>query len=567
MEPLSNIASIFAVISLALQLAQSAFDVKRFLDTIENAPAEVARLKGVVTQLHLIAHSTTTLLEHQKRLRKQESQVSNSIYDSLKMCQGKLDLIQDVLQIAKKVNHGQSSVSRNWAQIRLACKKEKIDEFERQLEQAISVLNTNLLLNLIQSNFVIESNIGSLAQQITNYRHTKLSGFDLACNSSRRELNSGPSSFISKRATQSRPSILKAWTKDNSFDLLYYELSGRNKKNSLLFRLNIYNTYIFTMHISRILGTILSLPFNISIRNLIPTNAAILSACGRGDSEQVKRLLISRAARPNDMTLDNKTPLGVAIKSGFEEIVQLLLHEGADPNLPCGRFEMSPLQHAVALGKLDIVRILVQRGADPTYNSAGGWSLYHYMFENEKPAAHTEYFSIFRDLLMFDDVQDSLGWTALHRCAAFGTEQDIYSLYQVGASAWSAQYITNWGGTPMHVAATRNNVSTMNALFNLCDDRLDVIESVDNQGWTPLHIAVYCKAEDAMKWLLNKGADPHRITYCSGWSPSGYEGKTFNAADLATISGAACREAFIGILRDIGHDITIAEDDIYWESG
>ncbi|GAW23124.1 hypothetical protein ANO14919_126740 [Xylariales sp. No.14919] len=567
MDPFSGVASTFAVFSLALQLAQSAFDVKRFLDTVQNAPREIKRLRDLVIQLHLVAQTVTALLRQQSSLRSQDPQVSNNVHDSLKACQEKLDLIRDVFQIAEKVNKKKNTIIRNWAQLRLASKKETIEEFERQLEQAISLLNTNLLINLTQSALATASDIRSLTQPSPSNPPTPPPGGGRATQPRTRELISGPSSSIYRLASQSGPSVYKEWSKGSTFDVQYYKLHGRTGRQSLLLRVNIYNSYIFTVQLPGVFGIAQSVPFNISVRNLIPENAPILQACRIGNGEQVRQLLKSRNARPNDVTIDNKTPLGVAINGGFEEIVQLLLREGADPNIPCGSFQVSPLQYGIALGRLNIVRILLQRGADPTYTSAGGWSLFHYMFEKDKSVPNTDYYSMLRDCLMFDDVQDSQGWTSLHRCAAFGTGEDIYCLYQAGATVWPGRYITVWGGTPIHVAALQNNVSTLDALLSLYNGKLDALDLADDQGWTPLHHAVYHCAKDAMRWLLNKGADPHRITYRSAWFPDGHEGEVFNAADLAALSGPECREAFVDILKDIGHDVTVEGDDIYWGSG
>jgi hypothetical protein len=67
-DSLSGVVSIFAVISLAIQLGESAIDIKRFLDTIANAPPEVARQKNVVLQLQYIAESIKLFLEKQREL-------------------------------------------------------------------------------------------------------------------------------------------------------------------------------------------------------------------------------------------------------------------------------------------------------------------------------------------------------------------------------------------------------------------------------------------------------------------------------------------------------------------
>ncbi|KAI1275181.1 ankyrin [Xylaria sp. FL0933] len=566
MDTLSGVASALAVVSLAVQLVESALEIKRFLDTIQNAPTEITRIKGLVSQIRLVAQTIEALLKDQRTIRNRDDQVCHNIYDSLRICREKLDLVRDVLRVADNLNKKQSTVSRNWTQIRLAFKKEKIEEFERQLEQAIDLLNTNLLVNLMQSNLLIESNVRSMAQPPSSNSPILPPGSP-AYRQQSLELIFGLGPTIFNPTNLSKPSCRKTWWKGNIFGVQYYRLYGRNQRQSLLFRVNIYSSYVFTVQLSTIPNAAPSIPFNLSIRNLISDDAAIFHACRIGDSQHVRRLLKTRIASPNDLTLDNKTPLGVAINGGFEEIVQLLLQEGADPNTPCGALEMSPLQYGIALDRRNIVRILVQRGADPAYTSAGGWSLYHYMFERGRSAANTQYFSMFHDYLIFDDVQDSQGWTSLHRCAAFGTAEDIYCLHRAGAPAWSGRYITLWGGTPIHVAALQNNVSTLEALFGLCNRQLDALDAADNFGWTPLHRAAYHGAKDAMRWLLSKGADPHRTTYRSGRFPHGHEGEVFSAADLAVLSGIECQQVFISILKDLGHDITIDGSDIYWESG
>ncbi|KAI0456353.1 ankyrin repeat-containing domain protein [Xylaria acuta] len=300
-----------------------------------------------------------------------------------------------------------------------------------------------------------------------------------------------------------------------------------------------------------------------------------MNACRNGDSNKVKQLLKSRDASPNEMTPSNDTPLSIAIKGGFEEVVQLLLWEGADPNLCCGKGETSPLQVGVALGMPNIVRMLAQHGADPNYISARRWSLPHYMFDSTNLVPGTEYFMIFWDSLVFDEIKDSEGWTALHRCAAFGTGECVYNLHLLGASAWSDRYLTNWGGTPVHIAAMMNNVSTLEGLMTLQIDLkaaqevsrgcISALDPTDVHGWTPLHLAAYRGAIDTMRWLLQRGADPHRRTFqTASWFPDGHEGETFNASSLASMSGTACLDVFLETLRDMGCDVARRGDEIYW---
>lgn len=56
MDPLSGVVSIFAVISLAIQLAGTAQDIKNFISSIQDAPKELDRLTNQLDQLYTIAH-------------------------------------------------------------------------------------------------------------------------------------------------------------------------------------------------------------------------------------------------------------------------------------------------------------------------------------------------------------------------------------------------------------------------------------------------------------------------------------------------------------------------------
>ncbi|KAI0890924.1 ankyrin [Annulohypoxylon nitens] len=563
MDLLSDVANILAIISFALQLGQSALSIKQFFDTINDAPAEVIRLSDVVSQFRTTADGIKAALERQKTSHYQHSHIYNNVYHVLKTCQDKSDLIEDTIRVARKVNTGQDSFSRGWAQFRLACRKEKIEELERQLYWAKSFLDTNLLPILV-----------SFAQQLPTNQEVLPVRLHRPCNPRDSTTADGRVPVTRIPFKLSEVPFYRAWSNANPFHIQCYKANGKHKKQLVLLQVRISRSCLITVQFSRpFLGPERSVPLNISIQNLIPTNSAILKACEIGDSEQVRLLLKSRTARPNDMAPDNRTPLGVAIKEGHEEVVQLLLREGANPNLSSGTFQSSPLQLSIYFEKLNIVRILLQYGADVDYSSAQGWSLLHYLFNRNRSVPNSEYISILREYASFDDIKDEEGWTALHRCAAFGTSEDLHFLHLLGASSYSNRYVTNKGWSPIHVASFMNNMSTLEALVDSQATQkqpkqyLDAIDCVDIHGWTPLQLAVYMGATDTMRWLICHGANLHHTTYrTAGWFPKGHEGKTFQVSELVKISRGSPLNAFFETLKEIGYDITTDGDDIYWLS-
>jgi ankyrin repeat protein len=113
----------------------------------------------------------------------------------------------------------------------------------------------------------------------------------------------------------------------------------------------------------------------------------IVAAAGLGRFADTARLL---AASDAD---DRHRALALAAQLGHEEIVQLLLDAGEDPNRynPANLHPHStPLHQAVAAGHAAVVRLLVERGAaldilDTTWQGTPlGWAIYLGQTEIEK---------------------------------------------------------------------------------------------------------------------------------------------------------------------------------------
>ncbi|KAF7534007.1 hypothetical protein G7054_g6617 [Neopestalotiopsis clavispora] len=383
MDALSGTASIFAVLSLAFQVAQTAIELKRALDTISNAASEAVRLQDIVLQVHYIATATKDLFERQTSLLEASHYVSQT-YFTLAFCERELVALRHALRISEKVKMGKTPVSRTWASIRLACTSDQVEKSTNRLAHALSLLNTNFLLNLT-----------------------------------------------------------------------------------------------------------------------------------------------------------------------------------------------SPLQIAITCNMINIVRILKRYGADASYCSAGAWSTLHYFFDEDKDKSSADFANALGDDLSFDEIKDPEGWTALHRCAAWGQAEDVYLLHRLGASTNPDHYLTNLGWNPIHVAAWMDNVSTLEGLLHLAMStsvgkqtaKLDsgIANFVDFNGWSPLHLAVYRRATASARWLLHNNADPNMKTYRNAnWFPEGYEGEVFEAVDLARMSGEKYLARFLDLLEEVGHEVVADGEEIFW---
>jgi len=245
----------------------------------------------------------------------------------------------------------------------------------------------------------------------------------------------------------------------------------------------------------------------------------------------------------------------------------LLLGLGADPNQTCGRMQTSPLHVAFELNEPEIARKLLFHGADIEYTSVRGWSVIHHIWEHVGKGKNSlEFYEICsaEDFSSYD-VQDGMGWTCLHRAAAYGTRDDIQSLVRRGAS--TAIHTTPLKWSPIHVAAVMNNLNTLAALAEHCPGL--ALHSPDAYGWTPLHRAVYREAEDTMAFLLKKGANPHAQTYVSAtWFPAGFEHEVLTPGDLAISKGYHFLKKYTIALNNAGWDtmLDLEGDGVYWDA-
>jgi ankyrin repeat protein len=250
----------------------------------------------------------------------------------------------------------------------------------------------------------------------------------------------------------------------------------------------------------------------------------------------------------------------------------------------------SPVQLATILGRPEIVRALVREGADLDYVSDRGWSILHHVFavQEETPRHSHELFKIFRSKdVQFDSVKDLEGWNALHRCAAYGTGDDIEAMVKLfGAGRFVDQH-TNMGCSPVHVSAMMGNLKTLRPLLTTLADPHDLkyqgardddeddgdripaklLDARDASGWTPLHHSIRNRHTETMRWLLGAGADFHALTYrAAKWYPPGHDGEVFRAADVARLGGKEMVREFVEALRVVSPDAVESDGEVFWDS-
>ncbi|KAH7407729.1 ankyrin repeat-containing domain protein [Cadophora sp. MPI-SDFR-AT-0126] len=294
------------------------------------------------------------------------------------------------------------------------------------------------------------------------------------------------------------------------------------------------------------------------IQRLIHDDDPILEACRNDDSAELGRLFMAGKAHPNDTTTDNLTLLYVAITKGNENATQVLLDNGADPNLTYGSWDTSPLCTAFFCGHIEIVRLLLSAGAELDYVNRRTWTCLRYLYDPDRCNLYTVELLELCHREKFDgwDCPDTSGWTLAHRAAAFGHERDIRKLQNLKVCFTTSTLALHW--LPIFCAVRYANESTFNFLAAMIPPS-DLSKLRDVRGWTLLHLAAMTGSEAILARLFRCQCDPYTVSDKSEMSvPGGLEFRELTPGDIAKACGH--EELYNGLLTHGGWKTEHAKD-------
>jgi hypothetical protein len=149
MDGLSAAASGIAVASLTIQLIESVHKAQRFFRDISDAAKKLERLLDLLEQLELVLDGIAHIIDRQQRqYGNLGTAMAESILKAMRMCESRLSMLGNIVEAAKSASQAVSKSARSFGSLRLACKKKEIEELESQLQQAISILNLTMTMNL-----------------------------------------------------------------------------------------------------------------------------------------------------------------------------------------------------------------------------------------------------------------------------------------------------------------------------------------------------------------------------------------------------------------------------------
>lgn len=213
----------------------------------------------------------------------------------------------------------------------------------------------------------------------------------------------------------------------------------------------------------------------------------LFTASAVGDDEFVRDILSNDSSKVNTLDASGRSALYYASKNGHESIVQILLQNGAYPNLPEKDAPGGASLHAsVSANHLSIVKMLLDYGADPNAEvEASGNALYIAMRNG-----HQE---------LVDALCSAGGLISLTDACALGREDLVREILAVRPSEVNAG---DFG--PLTQAVSEGYIAIVHLLLEHGAEL--------NAPWYTSNYMTYAmrfSEKEMVKMLLEKGADPN----------------------------------------------------------
>ncbi len=132
MEDLGAVSSVFAVVSLAVQLGSNIQKLVDFWDSVKEAPAEVEQIK---TELRVLGSLVSSIAKDSQ----QKSGANDVSYQCLAACTASIGKLE---RLSRDLDNGLNGngIRRKWTCLKKALKEKQLASFWAEIERAKSML-------------------------------------------------------------------------------------------------------------------------------------------------------------------------------------------------------------------------------------------------------------------------------------------------------------------------------------------------------------------------------------------------------------------------------------------
>jgi ankyrin repeat protein len=249
------------------------------------------------------------------------------------------------------------------------------------------------------------------------------------------------------------------------------------------------------------------------LKEMIRNSPDLINATARGGTPLYSaasrgQLAVAQFLIENGATVDvrhgDATPLYGAVESGHKAMTELLVAAGADVNT--GRRQIgTPLHSAASRGFVEIAKVLLAAGADINATTREGFTPLHQAVMQQRVGMIDFLLDSKADLeaKVSDGQQVWPGYTPLLLAIASFDPLVVERLLARGADV---NAISGDGERALHIAVTKDIPGQdLHAIL----ERKPDLETRGSQNSTPLHLACVDRNRNAVRILLEAGANPN----------------------------------------------------------
>ena len=143
---MDGVSVLFGALSFSLQLVDTIHKVRKFLNEVQNAPKELARLNDTLGQYADLMIAADDLATQQKQIGGQPGSLS-IIEGALQRCRSTVERLHASVKIAQSHFRSQRGARKAWASFKTAMRREEVEELHDRVLQDIQSLQTALIIN------------------------------------------------------------------------------------------------------------------------------------------------------------------------------------------------------------------------------------------------------------------------------------------------------------------------------------------------------------------------------------------------------------------------------------